>query len=225
MNVLPLDKYSYSFPNPLFACDEGILAYGGDLSPTRLIKAYTHGIFPWYNKSDPILWWSPNPRLILPLNKFKISKSLKKTIDKKIFEIKYDTNFSAVISECSKIRLGQKASWILPEVIEAYEKLHEMNFAHSFESYFDGELVGGGYGINIGNIFCGESMFAKKTDASKVALYHLSQRLKINGFTIIDCQIPSTHLESLGAQKISREEFLDLVKISVNNPKEFPKNI
>ncbi|WP_174247226.1 leucyl/phenylalanyl-tRNA--protein transferase [Arcobacter sp. LA11] len=222
MNILPLDKYSYSFPNPLYACDEGILAYGGDLSTTRLLKAYLNGIFPWYNKTDPILWWSPNPRMILNLNEFKVSKSLKKTIDKNIFEIKFDSNFKQVMIECSKInREGQNGTWILPEIIEAYTKLYEMKFAHSFEAYFNGELVGGGYGINIGNIFCGESMFSKKNDASKVALYYLVQRLKSNGFKMIDCQIPTPHLESLGAKKIPREEFLNLVCESKENPKNF----
>lgn len=222
MNISPLDKYSYSFPNPLYACDEGVLAYGGDLSSTRLITAYTKGIFPWYNKHDPILWWSPNPRLILDLNEFKVSKSLKKTIKNNIFEIKFDTNFRQVMIECSKInRDGQKGTWILPEVIEAYSKLYEMKFAHSFEAYYDGKLVGGGYGINIGNIFCGESMFSKKSDASKVALYHLVKRLKSNGFIMIDCQIPTPHLESLGARSIPRVEFLDLVYQSKENPKNF----
>ncbi len=222
MNILPLDKYSYSFPDPSLACNEGVLAYGGDLSTTRLITAYTHGIFPWYNKSDPILWWSPNPRLVLDINELKISKSLQKTINKKIFEIKFDTNFEQVMKECSKIpREGQDGSWILPEVIEAHTKLHEMKFANSFEAYYDDKLVGGGYGINIGNIFCGESMFAKKSDASKVAFYYLVQRLKSNGFKYIDCQIPTPHLESLGAKKISRDKFLYLVKESINNPKDF----
>ncbi len=222
MNILPLNKYSYSFPDPFYACDEGVLAYGGDLSTTRLITAYTKGIFPWYNKTDPILWWSPNPRLILDLDEFKLSKSLRKTISKNIFEIKFDTNFEQVMIECSKInREGQKGTWILPEIIEAYVKLHEMKFAHSFEAYYNGELVGGGYGINIGNIFCGESMFSKKNDASKVALYYLVQRLKEKGFTLIDCQIPTLHLESLGAKKIPRNVFLNLVAKSKENPKDF----
>ena len=222
MNILPLDKYSYSFPNPLFACDEGILAYGGDLSSTRLLTAYTNGIFPWYNKNDPILWWSPNPRLVLDLDEFKVSKSLQKTINKNIYEIKFDTNFTKVMEECSSInREGQKGTWILPETIEAYTKLHEMKFAHSFEAYYQGQLVGGGYGVNIGNIFCGESMFAKKNDASKVAFYYLVKRLKKNGFKFIDCQIPTAHLESLGAKKINRDIFLDLVKESRENPKNF----
>jgi len=222
LNIFPLDKYSYTFPNPLYASNEGLLAYGGDLSPTRLLTAYTKGIFPWYNQDDPILWWSPNPRFILEFDEFKVSKSLRKTINKNIFEVRFDTNFRKVMEECSKIpRQGQKGTWILPEVIDAYCVLFEMGFAHSFESYYEGELVGGGYGISIGDIFCGESMFAKKTDASKVALYHLVQRLKKNDYRLIDCQIPTPHLRSLGAKELDRESFLDLVYKSTHNPKEF----
>jgi len=223
LNIYPLDKNSYIFPNPNFADNKGLLAYGGDLNPNRIMTAYLNGIFPWYNKSDPILWWSPNPRLVLDLDEFKVSKSLNKTIKKNIFEIRFDTNFVEVMNECKKIREGenQKGTWILPEIIQAYSKLHQMGLAHSFEAYFQGELVGGGYGVNIGNIFCGESMFTKKTDASKVALYYLVQRLKTNGFKMIDCQIPSTHLKSLGAKTITREIFLNLVKESTHNCKHF----
>ena len=222
MNIYPLDKYLYSFPNPSFANDEGLLAYGGDLSPSRLISAYSKGIFPWYNASDPILWWSPNPRLILELDKFKISKSLQKTINKNIFEIKFNQNFAEVIKQCAKIkRSGQDGTWIINDVIEAYIKLFNMGFANSFEAYFNGQLVAGGYGINIGNIFCGESMFSNKTDASKVALYYLVQRLKKNGFKLIDCQVLSKHLLSLGAKEISRTQFLELVQNSLENPKTF----
>ncbi len=222
MNVFPLDKHSYIFPNPLYASDEGLLAYGGDLSATRLITAYTNGIFPWYNEHDPILWWSPNPRFILEFDEFKLSKSLEKTVKKNLFEIRFDTNFRQVMIECSKIpRVGQKGTWILPEVIDAYCILFDMGFAHSFEAYYEGELVGGGYGIDIGDIFCGESMFTKKSDASKVALYHLIQRLKKNGYKFIDCQIPTPHLKSLGAKEVEREIFLQWVKKSINNPKKF----
>lgn len=221
INIFPLDKYSHSFPNPLYASDDGLIAYGGDLNPNRIMTAYTKGIFPWYNKNDPILWWSPNPRLILELDDFKVSKSLQKTINKGIFEIKFDTNFRQTMIECANIRKNKEGTWILDEVIDAYEKIHKMGFAHSFEAYFDGELVGGGYGINVGNIFCGESMFSKKSDASKVALYYLTKRLKDKGFKLIDCQIPSTHLESLGAKKIPRKEFLELLNLSIEDFKEF----
>ncbi|UTJ05942.1 leucyl/phenylalanyl-tRNA--protein transferase [Arcobacter roscoffensis] len=221
LNIYPLDKYSFNFPDPLYCNDEGLIAYGGDLNPNRIITAYTKGIFPWYNQNDPILWWSPNPRMVLELDEFKVSRSLAKTISKNIYEIKFDKNFEQTIIECANARKHKEGTWILDEVVEAYIKLHDMNFAHSFEAYFDGELVGGGYGINIGNIFCGESMFAKKSDASKVALFYLVQRLKKSGFKLIDCQVPSLHLESLGAKNISRKEFLSLVENSICNPKVF----
>lgn len=222
MNIYPLDKNSYIFPDPNFANDKGILAYGGDLSPSRIMTAYLNGIFPWYNETDPILWWSPNPRCILDLEDFKISKSLEKKINKKQFEIKFDNNFKQVMQECKNInRDNQKGTWIQDEMIEAYTQIHKMGFAHSFEAYEKNELVGGGYGISIGNIFCGESMFAKKTDASKVALYFLVKRLKEKGFSFIDCQVPTPHLLSLGAKLINRREFLILVKKSRENLKEF----
>lgn len=222
MNIFPLDKNSHIFPNPLYASDKGLLAYGGDLHPGRIMTAYANGIFPWYNQDDPILWWSPNPRFILELDEFKVSKNLQKTINKNIFEVKFDENFTQTMIECAKIkREKQNGTWINDEIIEAYTIIHNQGLAHSFEAYFNGELVGGGYGLNIGNIFCGESMFAKKTDASKVALYYLVLRLKKQGFKMIDCQIPTPHLKSLGAKKISREEFLNHVKISLNDPKEF----
>lgn len=222
MNILPLSKYSLTFPDPLYAEDEGLLAYGGDLNPNRIIKAYMSGIFPWYNQHDPILWWSPNPRFVLELDEFKVSKSLKKRINNNTYEVFFDKNFQQTMIECSKIpREGQKGTWILPEIIEAYTQLHEMGYAHSFESYYEGELVGGGYGIVMGNMFCGESMFAKKSDASKVAMYYLVEHLKKQGFALIDCQIPTPHLASLGAKKISREKFLALVKKALENPKEF----
>lgn len=222
MNILPLSAYSHSFPNPLYATDEGLLAYGGDLHPNRIMKAYMSGIFPWYNKQDPILWWSPNPRFVLFLDDFKVSKSLRKRIESQIYEVKFNHNFRQTMIECSKIpRAGQNGTWIHDDIIEAYTMLHQMGYAHSFESYYDGKLVGGGYGLSIGNMFCGESMFALKTDASKVALYHLSQRLQEKGFKLIDCQIPTPHLKSLGAQEITREYFLDLVSNALENPREF----
>jgi len=222
LNIYPLDKHSYIFPNPNFAEDKGLLAYGGDLNPNRIITAYTNGIFPWYNEDDPILWWSPNPRFVLEFDEFKVSKSLRKTINKNIFEIKFDTNFEQVMRECKNInRANQDGTWIQDDVIEAYVKIHEIGLAHSFEAYLDGELVGGGYGINVGNIFCGESMFTLKTDASKVALYYLVQRLKEKGFKLLDCQIPTPHLKSLGGKVMPREEFLQMVKQSSQSFTEF----
>ncbi|WP_404318553.1 leucyl/phenylalanyl-tRNA--protein transferase [Malaciobacter canalis] len=221
MRISPLTDDIYTFPNPRLACNEGILAYGGDLSAKRLISAYANGIFPWYNEDEPILWWSPNPRLIMELDEFKVSKSLTKTIKKDKFEVKFDENFTQVMIECKNIfRPTQDGTWLQDELIQAYTHLHEIGYAHSFESYYEGELVGGGYGLVIGDMFCGESMFAKKSDASKVALYHLVQRLKQKGFSLLDCQTPTEHLQSLGAKCISRDEFLDKLAKSIEN---FPK--
>ena len=207
MIQIPYIGYELSFPPVDTATPEGLLAYGGDLSPNRLLLAYRSGIFPWYNSNDPILWWSPDPRLVLFLDEFILRKSLKKRM--KHFEIRYDTAFAKVMQECGSIvREGQKGSWIIPEIIEAYSVLNDMGYAHSIEAWQEGELVGGLYGIAIGKMFFGESMFAKVSDASKVAFAHLVQRLKEEGFDMIDCQISSEHLKSLGAREISREEFL-----------------
>lgn len=222
MQIFPLTDDVYTFPNPRLACDEGVLAYGGDLSAKRLITAYAHGIFPWYNPDEPILWWSPNPRLVMELDDFKLSKSLAKTIKKDKFEVKFDENFTQVMIECKNIyRPEQDGTWLQDELIQAYTNLHKLGYAHSFESYYEGELVGGGYGLCIGDMFCGESMFAKKSDASKVALYYLVQRLKQKGFSLLDCQTPTNHLQSLGAKCISRDEFLDRLKVSIENFPQF----
>jgi leucyl/phenylalanyl-tRNA--protein transferase len=177
--------------------------------------AYRSGIFPWYNAGDPILWWSPNPRLILELNDFKLHKSLRKKIPH--FEIRFDTVFSQVIRECSHIPRGQqKGSWITLEMIEAYETLHALGYAHSVEAYQEGILVGGLYGVSVGGVFCGESMFASVSDASKVALAVLLENLKEWGYLFIDCQVPTTHLKSLGAIEVSREVFLERLVLSQN---------
>lgn len=207
MIQIPYIQHELSFPLVESATPEGLLAYGGDLSPNRLLLAYRSGIFPWYNSSDPILWWSPDPRLVLFLDEFILRKSLKKRI--KHFEVRYDTAFSQVMQECGSIlRDGQEGSWIIPELIEAYTVLYDMGYAHSIEAWQDGRLVGGLYGVVIGKVFFGESMFAKVKDASKVAFASLIERLKKDGFEIIDCQIPSPHLISLGAREISRKEFI-----------------
>ncbi|MDD2829757.1 MAG: leucyl/phenylalanyl-tRNA--protein transferase [Sulfuricurvum sp.] len=206
--MIPRLNHQLSFPHPATASEEGIVAYGGDLSPSRLMLAYRNGIFPWYGAGDPILWWSPNPRLILELDEFKLHRTLRKKIPQ--FEVRFDTAFSDVIRECSSApRAGQKGSWLLPEMVEAYETLHALGYAHSVESYQNGVLVGGLYGVMVGKIFCGESMFAKVSDASKVALAVLVERLKKEGFICIDCQVPTAHLKSLGAKEISRNEFLE----------------
>jgi leucyl/phenylalanyl-tRNA--protein transferase len=205
--MIPKLSYTLSFPHPNDATPEGIVAYGGDLSPSRLMMAYRKGIFPWYSAGDPILWWSPDPRLILDLDHFKLHRSLRKKISK--FEIRFDNAFSQVIRECSKApREQQKGSWIVPEMIEAYEVLHGLGYAHSVEAYQNGVLVGGLYGVSIGKMFCGESMFAHVTDASKVALAVFIEKLKEWGYECIDCQVPTSHLKSLGAVEVSREYFL-----------------
>ncbi|MEA1955539.1 MAG: leucyl/phenylalanyl-tRNA--protein transferase [Campylobacterota bacterium] len=206
-----LNKYEIKFPNPKDANKDGILAWGGDLNPSRLIRAYQNGIFPWYSAGDPIIWWSPNPRLIMELDDFKLSKSLKKSMKK--FDYKFNTAFEQVIYECSKApRVGQNGTWIQDDIIEAYSTLHGMGIAHSIESYYDGELVGGLYGVVVGGVFCGESMFAKKTDASKSAYAVLIKHLKHWKYNFIDCQVPTEHLKSLGAKEVKREYYLKRLK-------------
>jgi leucyl/phenylalanyl-tRNA--protein transferase len=202
-----INRYQLVFPHPSEASPEGIVAFGGDLTPSRLLLAYRSGIFPWYSKGDPILWWSPDPRLILNLGDFKLRRSLQKRM--KCFEIRFDTAFETVMRECATVsRPGQRGSWILDEVIEAYTVLHGMGYAHSIEAYQEGRLVGGLYGIAIGRVFCGESMFAKVNDASKVAFAILIVKLKEWGFDFIDCQVPTEHLKSLGAIEVARDYFL-----------------
>ena len=203
-----INPNKFIFPHPNEADENGIVAWGGDLNPIRIIKAYHSGIFPWYAKDEPILWWSPNPRLIMELDDFKISKSLKKSLKK--FSYTFNTNFSLVIQNCaSKRRKGQNGTWIQKDVVQAYEALHSMGVAHSIESYLDGKLVGGLYGLSIGKVFCGESMFANESDASKSAYAVLIKHLKKWGYDFIDCQVPTNHLKSLGAKEVSREYFLN----------------
>ncbi|ADR34590.1 leucyl/phenylalanyl-tRNA/protein transferase [Sulfuricurvum kujiense DSM 16994] len=211
--MIPKLTHHLSFPNPSDASDEGIVAYGGDLSPSRLMLAYRYGIFPWYSANDPILWWSPDPRLILELDEFKLSRSLRKKIPQ--FEIRFNTAFAEVIRECSAApRPGQKGSWIVPEMIEAYETLHALGHAHSIEAYQNGILVGGLYGVSVGKVFCGESMFAKVSDASKAALAVWIEQLREWGYDFIDCQVPTAHLKSLGAKEISRAAFLERLRLA-----------
>ncbi len=208
---IPRLGFDYIFPNPRYAMKEGLLAYGGDLNPDRVLMAYRKGIFPWYNEGDPILWWSPDPRLLLYPENFKISRSLRKKLRQKRFSVKLDRNFTSVMQHCSKVpRHGQEGSWILSEVIESYSALHKRGFAHSVEVYDEeGSLVGGLYGISTGLAFFGESMFSLVPDASKIALAHMVELAKIWNFKFIDCQIPSEHLMRLGALKVDRERFLD----------------
>lgn len=205
------------FPNPSTALTEpnGLLAMGGDLSPERLISAYQQGIFPWYDETSPILWWSPNPRAILWLDDLIIHKSLKKLIHNPQYTYKADSQFEAVIEACSQ-RTQQSpnlpATWITPELKEAYTKLHKLGYAHSIEIYINEQLVGGLYGITLGQTFFGESMFHKEANCSKIALVFLVRQLKRWGFRFIDCQVWSSHLGSLGATEIPREQYLQILQ-------------
>jgi leucyl/phenylalanyl-tRNA--protein transferase len=206
-----VSRFNYIFPDPRLGTSEGLIAWGGDLNPNRILSAYMKGIFPWYNEEDPILWWSPDPRLVLYPKDIKISKSLKKSMKK--FEVKIDHDFRGVVQKCRDVRVNKdEGTWILEDVIEAYTKIHEMKLAKSFEVYYEGELVGGLYGIDLGKIFCGESMFQTKSDASKVALVYLAQYCLEYGYELIDCQVPSNHLKSMGAVEMKRDEFLDILE-------------
>lgn len=212
MSVYQLTN-DHVFPHPNLSNADGLLAVGGDLSVDRLLLAYENGIFPWFNEGEDILWWSPDPRLILHLDAFKVSKSLKRIIDSKKFTVRFNNQFEAVTEACASIkRKGQDGTWITNEMKNAYFKLHELGYAHSVEVYFEEQLVGGLYGIAIGKVFCGESMFHKMPDASKVALYYWIEVLKQNDFMFIDAQTPTAHLKSLGAEEISKTEFLKLLK-------------
>lgn len=202
------------FPPANRANKEGLLAFGGDLSPQRLIVAYANGIFPWYNEDEPILWWSLDPRLIMRPGEMKISKSLKHTLKSGKFEVKIDHDFQAVMLRCAMTpRKDQDGTWIQDEMVDAYCHLHELGIAHSFETYLEGELVGGLYGLAIGQVFFGESMFHTVTDASKTAFYHLHQFLQSHNFKLIDCQQETKHLISLGAYTIPRDEFIEELKV------------
>lgn len=202
-----------AFPDPENALTEpnGLLAAGGDLTPERLLAAYSRGIFPWYEEGQPILWWSPDPRAVLWPKDFKISRSLRRSRDKSGFEFRVDTAFARVVSECAQPRRYGAGTWITADVAAAYGRLHELGWAHSFETWRDGELVGGLYGVAIGRVFFGESMFARAADASKVALAHGIDLLLERDFALIDCQVASAHLESLGATTVPRREFLGLL--------------
>lgn len=203
------------FPDPNDANEDGIVAWGGDLHPYRLLKAYYSGIFPWYSNREPILWWSPDPRLIMELDDFKLTKSLKKSIKK--FTYKINTNFESVIKNCASTpRKDQNGTWIQKEIIESYIQLHHMGYAHSVESYLDGVLVGGLYGLTIGGVFCGESMFSHANDGSKAAFAYLVKHLKSSGYDFIDCQVPTQHLKNLGAKEVCRDEFLTQLYASRN---------
>jgi len=210
-----LDPYDrQSFPDPRVALLEpnGLLAVGGDLSPGRLHNAYRRGIFPWFSAGDPILWWSPDPRTVIFPKQLHISRSLRKHLRKHDLSVSFDHDFFGVIHGCAQPRDDQGGTWLLPQMIAAYQSLHAIGLAHSVEVWRDKELVGGLYGVAIGRAFFGESMFSRVTDASKVALVHLCKRLADWRFGLIDCQMRTDHLVSMGAIEIPREEFLTLLE-------------
>jgi leucyl/phenylalanyl-tRNA--protein transferase len=208
------------FPNVELALQEpdGLLAVGGDLSEDRLLLAYRSGIFPWYGPGQPILWWSPDPRLVLFPGRLRVARSLAKTIRKGTFSITIDQAFDAVISACAEPRPGQAGTWITQEMMAAYRELHAAGYAHSVECWQEGKLAGGLYGVAIGRAFFGESMFARTTDASKVAFVGLVRQLSRWGFPLIDCQVHTAHLASLGAEMIPRREFIQILEHACQQP-------
>jgi len=209
-----------TFPDAEYALDNpnGLLAVGGDLSRERLLLAYQKGIFPWYSDPDPILWWSPDPRAVLYLDELKVSRSLTKSIRNRNYKVWLNRDFRSVIQNCATARQETEGTWITDEMQQAYLSLHNCKMAHCIAVYHDEKLVGGLYGLSQGKFFFGESMFAKSTDASKVALYYLVQFLKNYDFLMIDCQVPNAHLTTLGSRNISRTNFIQLLKQWVEFP-------
>jgi len=207
---------SLSFPDVSHADDDGLLAVGGDLSIKRLLLAYSKGIFPWYNDDEPPMWWCPDPRFVLFPEELNVSKSMKQLFRKKIFEFRTDSNFAGVITHCKNTkRPGQDGTWISHDIQNAYVKLHEVGYAHSAETWKEGKLVGGLYGIRLGNIFFGESMFSHETNASKFAFIHYVHQLANEGVVLIDCQVYTQHLESLGARMILRNDFMKILSENI----------
>lgn len=207
------------FPPADHADPSGLLAVGGDLSSDRLLEAYRQGIFPWYSDDQPLLWWSPDPRLILELSQFRLSRSLRRTLRKQTFQVTFDRAFDEVIKACASVpRRGQRGTWITEEMQEAYIRLYGLGFAHSVESWFEGELVGGIYGVSLGRCFFGESMFHLKSNASKVALAALVERLRNWDFDFIDAQMTTDHMLRLGAEEVPRRLFLKRLQAALRYP-------
>jgi len=206
--IVWLEDNNYEFPpvERAFTEPDGLLAAGGSLSPETLLKAYRHGIFPWYSQGQPVLWWSPDPRCVLFPEKLKISRSFRKTLNKNLFVIKQDTAFRDVMMSCAKPRRDEAGTWITLDMLEAYSHMHELGYAHSIECWQDGKLAGGLYGISLGEVFFGESMFSNAPDASKVALEYLCNKVKPK---LIDVQVYSKHMERLGAEMIPRSRFIE----------------
>jgi leucyl/phenylalanyl-tRNA--protein transferase len=215
--VYLLDK-SPVFPDPNDASEEGLLAIGGDLSVDRLVEAYKHGIFPWYSDDDPVLWWSPDPRFVLFPEKFRMSKNLKNLIKSGKFKVSFNTDFPGTIHQCAVVnRKHEDGTWITRDMENAYTALHKAGFAHSVEVYLHGNLAGGLYGVSLGRAFFGESMFHLVNDASKVALYYLVEKSKENGILFIDCQLRTNHLAQIGAEEISRKQYLHFLNIALSD--------
>ncbi|MDG2433620.1 leucyl/phenylalanyl-tRNA--protein transferase [Flavobacterium sp.] len=201
------------FPDVSLTHSSGIIALGGDLSAARLQLAYKSGIFPWFEDGEPITWWSPNPRMVLFLDELVVTKSMRNILNRNIFKVTFNQNFREVISNCQKIkRDGQNGTWITNDMIEAYCNLHELGIAKSVEVWQDDQIVGGLYGIDLGHIFCGESMFSKVSNASKVAFITLVRHLQQENYKLLDCQVYNEHLESLGCREIPREDFISILK-------------
>ncbi|QEL54823.1 leucyl/phenylalanyl-tRNA--protein transferase [Chromobacterium paludis] len=203
--VFPPVTQALSHPN-------GLLAAGGDLSPKRMLCAYSEGIFPWFSSGEPILWWSPAPRMVLYPSELKISRSLAKTLRNLDYEIRVDSAFETVMRRCAEPRPGQDGTWIVPDMVAAYCRLYQLGYAHSFETWMDGQLVGGLYGVCLGRMFYGESMFSRRKDASKLAFVHMVQHLERQGVSMIDCQMHTAHLQSLGARLVPRDVFIATLK-------------
>jgi len=207
---------SLIFPPPHLADADGLLAVGGDLSPQRLLLAYQSGIFPWYSRQTPILWWSLDPRLVLFPSELKVPKSLDRVMKKGLLRVTTDNAFGRVIQECAAVRRERgEGTWILPEMVDAYCRLHELGYAHSLEAWREGKLAGGLYGVSIGCVFFGESMFTRVTDASKAALIHLIRSLDQWGYELVDCQMTTSHLQRFGARELPRSRFLALLQKAV----------
>lgn len=201
------------FPPASETSSEGILAIGGDLTPERLLLAYQNGIFPWFNDDEPILWWCPEERMVLFFEDLKISKSMRSIINQKKFKVTFNTAFKEVITNCKKAnRKDQEGTWITNDMVNAYCKLNDLGLAKSVEVWQNNELVGGLYGIDLGHVFCGESMFSKVSNASKVAFIHLAKQLEHANYRLLDCQVYNDHLASLGCVEIDREDFLSIIK-------------
>ena len=219
-----LDNIDPPFPDVTQALTDpdGLLAAGGDLTTARLLSAYQQGIFPWYEEDQPVLWWSPDPRCVIYPEQMHVSRSLKKTLTKTAFKITFDSAFSEVMAQCANLRIDQDGTWITAEIITAFEQLHELGVAHSVEVWEVNDdkyhLVGGLYGLAMGKVFFGESMFSRRPNASKIAFYYLCQQLKIWQFNLIDCQVDSEHLQSLGAKKINRDEFITHLEEAIDDP-------